>query len=65
MLEKRGVLSPEEIHRLASKTRKAVGADNGAKAACHSDLASETDAERLQRQKLVQLRVPERGADAE
>ena len=27
ILEKRGVLSPEEIHRLASKTKKAVGAD--------------------------------------
>ena len=29
ILEKRGVLSPEEIHRLARKTRKAVGADAG------------------------------------
>jgi phosphomethylpyrimidine synthase len=64
-LEKRGVLSPEEIHRLASKTRKAVGADKGAKAACHSDIASDTDAERLQSAKLVTLRVPARGADAE
>jgi phosphomethylpyrimidine synthase len=27
ILEKRGVLSPEEIHKLASKTRKAVGAE--------------------------------------
>ena len=43
ILEQRGVLSPVEIHRLASKTRRAMGADAGQKAACHSDL---TDAER-------------------
>ncbi len=36
ILSKRGVLTPEEIHRLASKTKKAVGADAG-KASCHSD----------------------------
>ena len=36
ILAKRGVLSPDEIHRLASKTKKAVGADAG-KAGCHSD----------------------------
>jgi phosphomethylpyrimidine synthase len=36
ILAKRGVLSPEEIHKLASKTKKAVGADAG-KASCHSD----------------------------
>lgn len=41
ILEQRGVLSPSEIHRLASKTKKTVGADSG-KAACHSD---ESDAE--------------------
>jgi phosphomethylpyrimidine synthase len=65
ILEKRGVLPPEEIHRLASKTRKAVGAENGAKAACHSDVATASDAERLQKTKLVELRIPERRADAE
>src|SRR5262249_43243949 len=37
ILAKRGVLSPDEIHRLAAKTRKAVGADAGEKASCHSD----------------------------
>jgi phosphomethylpyrimidine synthase len=47
ILEQRGVLSPEEIHRLASKTRRKVGADEGAKAACHSDLASSEEARRL------------------
>ncbi|HEX3597804.1 MAG TPA: phosphomethylpyrimidine synthase ThiC [Polyangiaceae bacterium] len=65
MLEKRGVLSPEEIHRLASKTRRAVGADKGAKAACHSDFASDGEAEHLQSSKLVKLRISAHGADAE
>ncbi len=41
ILQARGVLSPEEIHRLAAKTKKAVGAADG-KASCHSD---ELDAE--------------------
>ncbi|MBM4361714.1 MAG: phosphomethylpyrimidine synthase ThiC, partial [Deltaproteobacteria bacterium] len=36
VLARRGVLAPEELHRLAAKTRRAVGADAGAKAACHS-----------------------------
>jgi phosphomethylpyrimidine synthase len=65
VLEKRGVLSPEEIHRLASKTRKAVGADKGAKAACHSDFVDEEQAAHVQAAKLVKLRVKERTADAE
>jgi phosphomethylpyrimidine synthase len=47
VLERRGVLSPEELHRLASKTRKAVGAESG-KAACHSDVAGAEEARRLQ-----------------
>ncbi|MBL8809957.1 MAG: phosphomethylpyrimidine synthase ThiC [Planctomycetaceae bacterium] len=51
ILEKRGVLSPEEIHRLASKTRKTVGAEHG-KANCHSDYVSDEEAQRIQ---LVQL----------
>jgi phosphomethylpyrimidine synthase len=58
VLEKRGVLSPDEIHRLASKTRRAVGADKGAKAACHSDFVEGEVAERVQHARLVQLRVP-------
>ncbi|HWZ89626.1 MAG TPA: phosphomethylpyrimidine synthase ThiC, partial [Polyangiaceae bacterium] len=56
ILEKRGVLSPEEIHRLASKTRKAVGAE-GAKASCHSDIAEPQTAQQIQEQRLVQLRT--------
>jgi len=51
----RGHLSPEEIHRLAGKTANAVGAAE--KAACHSDVAKdETEAFRVQREKLLQLR---------
>jgi phosphomethylpyrimidine synthase len=51
VLEKRGVLSPEEIHRLASKTRKAVGAE-GAKASCHSDYVEDEEARRMQEELL-------------
>jgi phosphomethylpyrimidine synthase len=47
VLEKRGVLTPAELHRLASKTRAQVGADAG-KAACHSDVASTEQAHRVQ-----------------
>jgi phosphomethylpyrimidine synthase len=47
ILEQRGVLSPADIHRLASKTRERVGAAPGHKAACHSDLASDEEAHRL------------------
>jgi len=56
ILEKRGVLSPEEIHRLATKTRKAVGAE-GSKGSCHSDLAEPETAQQIQEQRLVQLRT--------
>jgi phosphomethylpyrimidine synthase len=58
ILEKRGVLSPDEIHKLASKTRKAVGGV-GEKAACHSDYVEPDTAQTIQDQKLVQLRVKE------
>jgi phosphomethylpyrimidine synthase len=58
ILEKRGVLAPEEIHRLAGKTRAAVGAARGAKAACHSDTSDAGQARRLQRERLVQLSRP-------
>jgi phosphomethylpyrimidine synthase len=48
ILEKRGVLSPAQLHRLASKTRERVGAAPGQKAACHSDIASDEEAKQLQ-----------------
>ena len=47
ILEKRGVLSPEEVHRLASKTRRQMTADDG-KASCHSDVAEPEKAQLLQ-----------------
>ncbi|MBI3206361.1 MAG: phosphomethylpyrimidine synthase ThiC [Myxococcales bacterium] len=53
MLEKRGELPPEELHRLATKTQSAVGAEKGSKAGCHSDYVDPDAAERIQ---LVSLR---------
>ncbi len=53
-LEKRGVLSPEEIHRLANKTRKAVGGDHD-KAVCHSDYVDPDKAQQIQNERLVQI----------
>ncbi|MBW2272896.1 MAG: phosphomethylpyrimidine synthase ThiC [Deltaproteobacteria bacterium] len=47
ILRKRGVLSPDELHTLASKTRGSMGADEG-QAACHSDLADDSHAQSLQ-----------------
>ncbi len=55
ILEKRGVLSPEEIHKLAAKTKKAVGVEKGEKASCHSDYVEPEDAKRVQEMKLVTL----------
>ncbi|MDH4281951.1 MAG: hypothetical protein OEV36_04815, partial [Myxococcales bacterium] len=51
----RGHLSPEEIHRLAVKTKTAVAGTP--KAPCHSDLVSdETKALQVQGEKLLSLR---------
>ena len=64
ILRQRGVLSPEEIHRLAAKTRKTVGAETGAKAACHSDVTDADGAKRLHR--IIEPAGTEsRGASAE
>jgi phosphomethylpyrimidine synthase len=53
ILEQRGELRPEEIHRLAGKTREALGATAGQRAACHSEVAADAEeARRLQQQKL-------------
>jgi phosphomethylpyrimidine synthase len=52
ILEKRGVLSAKELHRLASKTRTAVGAETGHKAACHSDLTDDDRAKTLQDERI-------------
>jgi len=51
ILERRGILSPEEIHRLASKTRQQMGGQAGAKAACHSDYVEDEKARRLQEER--------------
>jgi len=59
ILEKRGVLSPEEIHRLASKTKRALQSGESDHAACHSDYVDESEAKRIQSERLVQLRLPE------
>ncbi len=64
ILEQRGVLHPDEIHRLAGKTKRAVGASSGEKAACHSDYVEPGAAQRIQDERLVQLRVPGRAAAA-
>ncbi len=61
ILEKRGHLSPEELHKLASKTRGRVGASVGERAGCHSDVADVDHAQRLQGE-LVPLRRKEAGA---
>ncbi|MFK7986807.1 MAG: phosphomethylpyrimidine synthase ThiC [Sandaracinaceae bacterium] len=47
VLEQRGVLSPEAIHKLASKTRGRMGAADG-KGACHSDVTPAPRAQHLQ-----------------
>ena len=58
ILEKRGVLSPDEIHKLASKTKKAVTVHvGGEKASCHSDYVDPQTAKHIQSEKLVQLNV--------
>src|SRR5262245_52975026 len=65
ILEQRGVLSPDEIHRLAGKTRRALDVKSGERASCHSDYVEDGAAQRLQEERLVEVRVPQRSADAE
>jgi phosphomethylpyrimidine synthase len=62
ILEKRGVLSAAEIHRLASKTKRALGDEHG-KAVCHSDVAPAEEAVRIQEERLVHLRRKESAAE--
>jgi len=50
----RGVLSPAEVHRLATKTRSTMAAP-GQKAACHSDVADGEVAQHLQAERLDPL----------
>ena len=52
ILERRGVLSPEEIHRLARKTRGAVAGSGTA--ACHSDTVSDPEDARAIQERALQ-----------
>ena len=55
ILEARGVLEQDELDRLAGKTQRAMGAERGAKAACHSDHVDAEIAHRLQDERLDPL----------
>ncbi len=57
ILQKRGVLTPDELHRLATKTRKQMN-DEGGKAACHSDAVDETLAHTLQQERMPEEELP-------
>ena len=58
ILEQRGYLKPEEIHKLASKVKKGVKpGDDAGKAACHSDYVDDDDAKKIQEETLVQVDV--------
>ena len=59
ILEQRGVLSPEEIHRLAAKTKGTMQDETDAPAPCHSDLADDGDARQLQEQRLPVVELDE------
>ncbi|MHB1155615.1 MAG: phosphomethylpyrimidine synthase ThiC [Phycisphaerales bacterium] len=50
ILRQRGVLSPDQIHRLANKVKGKVAAPGSGKAACHSDYTDDETAQRLQEQ---------------
>ena len=62
ILEQRGVLEPDEIHRLASKTRATMRAREGHKASCHSDEAEPATARRLQSEALDPVTLEPLGA---
>ncbi|MFN7696555.1 MAG: phosphomethylpyrimidine synthase ThiC [Deltaproteobacteria bacterium] len=64
ILEQRGNLAPSEIHKLANKTKKAVDAEVG-KGLCHSDFVEPETAQRIQKDRLVQLRVKDEAPTAE
>ncbi len=57
ILEQRGYLKPEEIHKLASKVKGKVAAKDDGKAACHSDYVDDEDAKKIQGETLVQVDV--------
>ncbi|MEM6554054.1 MAG: phosphomethylpyrimidine synthase ThiC, partial [Planctomycetota bacterium] len=58
ILEQRGNLSPQEIHKLAAKAKgkltAASGSDDTGKASCHSDYVDDDEAKRIQEDKGVE-----------
>jgi len=48
ILEQRGVLTPEEVHKLASKVKGKVAMTTEGKASCHSDVADTDTAKSMQ-----------------
>ncbi len=52
ILEQRGYLPPEDIHKLAAKTQDAVKPSSGQKASCHSDLSDEDKAQAIHTNRL-------------
>ncbi|MCH2186631.1 phosphomethylpyrimidine synthase ThiC [Myxococcota bacterium] len=52
ILQTRGVLDPQELHRLASKTRSAMTSEGG-RAACHSELRDGEEAQSIQKEKAL------------
>ncbi len=70
ILAKRGVLSPDEIHKLAAKTKKAMGPVAGRepkpsaapKPGCHSDFVDPDTAKKLQTEKVGLVQVDVRPA---
>ena len=75
ILAKRGVLSPDEIHKLASKVKKVMtspspgtpgeGRGEGPdRASCHSDYVDPETARKVQEEKLVQVGVGVKTSDS-
>jgi phosphomethylpyrimidine synthase len=62
ILQKRGVLTPGELHRLATKTRKQMS-DEGDRADCHSDTANATLARTLQQERMPEEELPPNGLE--
>jgi phosphomethylpyrimidine synthase len=48
ILEQRGVLTPEEVHKLANKVKGKMGTTAQGKASCHSDVVDAETAKELQ-----------------
>ena len=68
ILRVRGNLSPDEIHKLATKTKKVMTQAEedaaAAKASCHSDYVDPDTAKKLQTEKLVQIGVGIKTSDS-